>query len=142
MAMALPQEGIITVEITVKTLTKAAGLAGILALTLTGGASLSAAQLAGLPEGQAVVTKLDANASAITYWASGADGWHVVTTVDTVTGQAGSDQHAIVRFTTSLQPGQSQIISVPAPVDQPSPSLRISRIGDEVKVERVDTLSR
>jgi hypothetical protein len=127
-----------------KTLTKAAGLAGILALTLTAGASLSAAQLGGgLPEGQAVVTKLNANASAITYWASGTDGWHVVTTIDTVTGQAaGAGQHAIVRFTTSLQPGQTQVISVPAAVDQPSPSLRISRIGDQVRVERVDAPSK
>jgi hypothetical protein len=33
------------------------------------------------------VTELDANTSAITYWVSESDGWHVVTTVDVVMGQ-------------------------------------------------------
>jgi hypothetical protein len=38
-------------------------------------------------EGQGVTTALSGNASAVTYWVSEPDGWHVVTTVDTVTGQ-------------------------------------------------------
>jgi len=51
---------------------------------------LRAAQLdRAVREGHAVTTELGANASAITYWVSGSDGWHVVTTVDTVIEQNG-----------------------------------------------------
>ncbi len=65
-------------------------------------------------EGQAVMTELDANASAITYWVKQSDGWHVVTTVASVIGRdADAEQHAVVRFSSVLLPGQSQLISVP-----------------------------
>jgi hypothetical protein len=58
-------------------------------------------------EGHAVTTELGANASAITYWVSGADGWHVVTTVDTVIEQNGdAEKHAVVRFSSVLLPGR------------------------------------
>jgi len=61
-------------------------------------------------EGQGVVTELSANASAISYWMSASDGWHVVTTVDTVIGQDGdAEQHAVVRFSSVLLPGQFAI---------------------------------
>jgi hypothetical protein len=55
-------------------------------------------------EGQGVITKLGANASAITYWVSELDGWQVVTTVDT-TARVDNETHAIVRFSSSLLPG-------------------------------------
>jgi hypothetical protein len=42
-----------------------------------------------------------------------------------------------VRFATVLLPGQSQLISVPAALGSASPSLRISRQGDRIAVERV-----
>ena len=65
-------------------------------------------------EGHAVTTELGANASAITYWVSGSNGWHVVTTVDTVIEQNGdAEKHAVVRFSSVFLPGQSQWISVP-----------------------------
>ena len=38
-------------------------------------------------ERQPVLTELSANASAMTYWVSESDAWHVVTTVDIVGGQ-------------------------------------------------------
>jgi len=57
-------------------------------------------------EGQAVTTELGANASAITYWVSRSDGWHLVTTVDTVIGKDGNaEKHAVVRFSSVLLPG-------------------------------------
>src|SRR3954452_17884188 len=65
---------------------RAAGLAGILvAVFATVTPEVRADQLTNVVrEGQAVMTELGANASAI--WVSGSDGWHVVTTVDTVIG--------------------------------------------------------
>jgi hypothetical protein len=119
---------------------KAAGLAGILALaTMTTAPSLGAAQLDnGLPEGQPLVTQLDGNVSAITYWTSDKEGWHVVTTVDTVLHEvSGAEQHAVIRFNAQLQPGQSQTLSVPVSAVQPPASLCITRIGDRITVERI-----
>jgi hypothetical protein len=126
-----------------KSLIKMAGLAGILALgSVVTVSSLQAAQPAqpvqSLREGQGLVTKLGPDTSAITYWSSEADGWHVVTTVDTVIGQGGpAEQHAVVRFAAVLRPGQSQTVSVPAAVDQASPTLRIERVADHIDVTQV-----
>ena len=121
-------------------LVKAAALAGILAAgfaPLTSGPK--AAQLDNpLREGQGVTTELSANASAVTYWVSETDGWHVVTTVDTVLGQNGdTEKHAVVRFSSVLQPGQSETISVPFAIGEQSQALRIRRIGDQIEVARV-----
>ena len=116
---------------------KATGLAALLA------AGLATATLAAAPEGnaigesQSVSTALSDNASALTYWVSEPDGWHVVTTVDTVLAQDKGEGHAIVRFSAVLLPGQSQLISVPAALGAASQSLRISRHGDRIEVERV-----
>ncbi|MEA2744040.1 MAG: hypothetical protein QOG25_2411 [Acetobacteraceae bacterium] len=100
---------------------------------------LQAAQLAStVREGQGVTTELSGNASAITYWVNEADGWHVVTTVDTVTGQNGeTEEHAVVRFASVLLPGQSQLISVPFAVGERQQVLRIRRLGDQIEIERV-----
>jgi hypothetical protein len=85
-----------------------------------------------------VTTELGANASAITYWVSGADGWHVVTTVDTVIEQNGdAEKHAVVRFSSVLLPGQAQLISVPLAIGERQQVLRIRRLGDHVDVARV-----
>ncbi|MET1028594.1 MAG: hypothetical protein ABWY00_15610 [Dongiaceae bacterium] len=129
---------------------KAAGLAGMVALGLTAAIpGLQAAAQSDRPttarplhEGEGVVTKVSDTVSAVTYWASESDGWHVVTTIDSVTGQGSkAEQHAIIRVSGLLQPGQSQVISVPAAVNEPSPSLRISRTGNRINVERVSALS-
>jgi hypothetical protein len=114
---------------------KTTGLAGILVAVLaTVTPELRAAQLdRAVREGQAVTT-----ASAITYWVSGSDGWHVVTTVDTVIEQNGdAEKHAVVRFSSVLLPGQSQLISVPLAIGQRQQVLRIRRLGDQVEVARV-----
>jgi hypothetical protein len=119
---------------------KTAYVAGILAVGVTTAApQLQAAQLTStLREGQGVTTELSGNASAITYWVNEADGWHVVTTVDTVMGQNGdTEEHAVVRFASVLLPGQSQLISVPFAVGERQQVLRIRRLGDQIEIERV-----
>ena len=89
-------------------------------------------------EGQAVMTELDANASAITYWVKQSDGWHVVTTVDSVIGRdADAEQHAVVRFSSVLLPGQSQLISVPFAIGEQQQVLRVRRLGDQIEIARI-----
>ena len=119
---------------------KTTGLAGILVAVLaTVTPELRAAQLdRAVREGQAVTTELGANASAITYWVSGSDGWHVVTTVDTVIEQnSDAEKHAVVRFSSVLLPGQSQLISVPFAISERQQVLRIRRLGDQIEIARV-----
>lgn len=86
-------------------------------------------------EGQAVVTTLGSDTSAVTYWVSQSDGWHVVTTVDTKNAAAGSDDHAVVRFSAVLQPGQSHSIAIPVAVGEKQPALLIRRVADRIEVE-------
>ena len=119
---------------------KAAAFAGIMvAAVATVTANVNAAQLDNaVREGQAVVTELDSNASAVTYWVSKSDGWHVVTTVDTVIGRDGdAEKHAVVRFSAVLLPGQSQVISVPFAIGERQQALCIRRLGDQIEVARV-----
>ena len=119
---------------------KTAGLAGILvAVVATANPELRAAQPdRAVREGHAVTTDLGANAAAITYWVSRSDGWHLVTTVDTVIGKDGNaEKHAVVRFSSVLLPGQSQLISVPFAIGERQQVLRIRRLGDRIEVARV-----
>lgn len=120
------------------TFMKAAGLAGLLAVALAT-ADLQAAQgNSAVYEGQAVATALSPNASAITYWVSESDGWHVVTTVDTVISRDGDvEQHTVVRFSSVLLPGQSQLISVPFAIGEQQQVLRIRRLGDQIEVAKI-----
>ena len=117
---------------------RAAGLAGILVIA-TASADLKASGLNdGVREGEAVATELGANASALTYWVSEPDGWHVVTTVDTVISRDGdAEQHAVVRFSSVLLPGQSQLISVPFAIGEQQQVLRIRRLGDQIEVAKI-----
>jgi hypothetical protein len=120
---------------------KAAGLAGILVAVIAAAPGLKADQSGNaVREGHAVMTELGGNASAVTYWVNKSDGWHVVTTVDTVIGGNGdADKHAIVRFSSVLLPGQSQLISVPSAIGERQQVLRIRRLGDRIKVAQVDS---
>ena len=118
---------------------KAAGLAGILIAALATVPELKADQPSNaVREGHAVTTELGGNAAAVTYWVSKSDGWHVVTTVDTVTGNGEAGKHAIVRFSSVLLPGQSQLVSVPSAIGERRQVLRIHRLGDRIEVARVD----
>src|SRR5215813_43380 len=113
------------------------GLPCILVVLLASASlNVQAAQVEKTPrEGEAVVTKLNANASAITYWVSKRDGWHVVTTIDIVIGPGDdAEKHAVVRFSSVLLPGQSQLISVPFVIGEPQQVLHIRRLGDQIKI--------
>jgi len=93
---------------------------------------------ASMRENQAVVTRLGENATAVSYWASTPDGWHVVTTVDTVVADdTDAEQHTVVRFAAILSDGQEQLISVPMALGEPAQVLRIRREGGRIQMERV-----
>ena len=119
---------------------KAAGLAGILVAALATGPELKADQPnKAVREGHAVTTGLGGNAAAVTYWVNKSDGWHVVTTVDTAIDRNGdAGKHAIVRFSSVLLPGQSQLVSVPSAIGERQQVLRIRRLGDQIEVARVE----
>ena len=85
---------------------------------------------------------LGSGSSALTYWVDDADGRHVVTTVDTVvpdvTGR-GEDQHAVVRFSATLLPGQTQIVSVPTFGGTETQELQVRRSANGIQVDRIQT---
>jgi hypothetical protein len=119
---------------------KTVGLAGVLAVALAAAKPAPSAPEDGRAarEGQAVMTELDANASAITYWVKQSDGCHVVTTVDSVIGRdTDAEEHAVVRFSSVLLPGQSQLISVPFAIGEQQQVLRIRRLGDQIEIARI-----
>ena len=123
------------------TRTKQAGVAGILALTLALAAApavRAADTESTLGEGRPLTTALGRDSSALTYWVKAADGWHVVTTVDSVSRRgSAAENHAVVRFSAVLLPGQSQVISVPALAGKRQQLLRIRRDGDRIEVMRI-----
>jgi hypothetical protein len=85
---------------------------------------------------------LNASTSAVTCWVSETDGWHVVTTVDAVIGRdSDTEQHVVVRFSSLLLPGQSQLISVPFATGERQQVLRIRRLGDQIEVAQVPASS-
>jgi hypothetical protein len=88
-------------------------------------------------EGEAVVTELSVNASAITYWVSESDGWHVVTTVAIRLDQDKDTNTTVVRFSAVLLPGQLQRISVPVAIGERQQVRCIRRLGDRLETARV-----
>jgi hypothetical protein len=121
-----------------KNLVKAAGLAGVISLSLLARTQVVQAAESGhgIEEGEGLVTALGDNTSAVTYWVSQPDGWHVVTTINTKTQDEADGGHSgIVRFSTLLAPGQSQSISVPAENGATQPTLLIRRVSDRIEVE-------
>jgi hypothetical protein len=127
-------------EVDMTNFVKAAGLAGILVAVLATAPGLKAGQPSNaVREGHAVTTEFGENAAAVTYWVSKSDGWHVVTTVDTVVDRNGdAGKHAIARFSSVLLPGQSQLVSVPSAIGERQQVLRIRRLGDQIDVARVE----
>jgi hypothetical protein len=85
---------------------------------------------------EASTTDLGNGASALTYWIDGADGRHVVTTVDFATSENGQDRHQLVRFSAVLQSGQAQLVSVPTAQGAVPATLKIERVGDRIEVTR------
>ena len=104
-------------------------------LALAGTLALSAGQgrAEPLPQGAAVVTPLGAEASAVTYWVDGPEGFRVVTTV--ASGDADrQDPCAVVRLSTVLRPGQTQTVSVPGPAGSPPRAMLFRRSVGGVEV--------
>ncbi len=121
---------------------KAVGVAGILvaALVTDTSASLAAQPEKAVAEGQAAVTLLDENTSAVTYWVNESDGWHVITTVETLYGRDSYPMnHAVVRFASLLLPGQTQQISIPSDIGEQQQMLRISRLDEGIEVTRISS---
>lgn len=122
------------------------GLALAAALVTSIAGSAGAAEPHGaLPQLAGVTTDLGRNASALTYWVDEADGFHVVTTIDTIVGGGAlpePDRHAIVRFSALILPGQSQVISVPGLAGSQMQALRIRRLRnrDGLADIRVDSI--
>src|SRR5262245_58979409 len=109
-------------------------VAGFIAANST---ALAANDNSNVAEGQAIRTELGNDATAISYWVSQRDGWHVVTTIDSVSGRdTDAEHHAVTRFSATLLPGQMQVISVPLPLSEPQQALHIQRIGDRIEVTR------
>jgi len=83
-----------------------------------------------------VVIALGDRTSVLTYWVDEPDGFHVITTVDTILPGSvdQGDHHAIVRFSTTIQPGEMQTISVPGPYGSRSNEMHIRRLGDRIEV--------
>ncbi|MEI9982108.1 MAG: hypothetical protein WDN69_02145 [Aliidongia sp.] len=51
------------------------------------------------------------------------------------------DRHAVVRFSSVLLPGQSEVVSVPTLDDSKEQDLVIRRSGDRIEVERVASVA-
>jgi hypothetical protein len=68
--------------------------------------------------------------SAITYYTVEQDGFRVVTTIQ----EDGRDTPVPVRFVTTLQVGQSAIVSVPAELGVPAWALEMVREGDHLVI--------
>ena len=101
-------------------------------------ADIEDARLGVVREGQPVSIELSPDASALTYWVSEPDGWHVVTTVDTAIGRdSGAETHAVVRFSSVLLPGQSELVSVPVAIGERPLVLRIRRLGNQIEIARI-----
>ena len=121
-----------------RSIVKATAFAGILVAALATVAPAAQLNDYAVPERQPVMTRLSATTSAMTFWVIGSDGWRVVTIVDMVImPDSDAEQHAVVRFSSVLLPGQSQLISVPLAFGEQQQVLRISRIDDRIQVDRI-----
>jgi hypothetical protein len=90
-----------------------------------------------LREGQAAITQLAPNASAVTYFVDRPDGYHIIVTVR---GQhdARADalhQSPVVRFTSRIAPGQTIDVSLPETSGSPSTVMEITRRAGSIAIE-------
>lgn len=113
---------------------------GVIGLIAIGSAALGATPPEReLAAAQAIRIPLESGASALVYWLNSPHGADVVTTIDTpVRNRDGAQDHALVRFESSLQPGQSQRVAVPAPIEEQQQGrqkiLRIRRSGNHMDI--------
>jgi hypothetical protein len=90
-----------------------------------------------LREGQAAVTKLSPDASAVTYFVDRPDGLHVIVTVRTGhdAGAGALHQPPAIQFTSRILPGQTIDVSMPAAAGREDSVLEITRRAERVAVE-------
>jgi hypothetical protein len=90
-----------------------------------------------LREGQAAVTQLAPNASALTYFVDRSDGYHVIVTVKTAHDADADTLHqpAVIRFTSRIVPGQTIDLSLPEAAGPADTVMEITRRADRVAVE-------
>jgi len=96
-----------------------------------------------LREGQATVTQLAPNASAVTYFVDRPDGFHVIVTVRTAhdDGADALHQPAAVRFSSRILPGQTIDLAVPQVAGAEDTVVEITRRAERVAVETRRTVA-
>ena len=109
-----------------------------LAPALAGAALLGAggASAQELREGQAAVTQLAPNASAVTYFVDRPDGSHVIVTVKPQHDAAADALHQppALRFTSRIVPGQTIDVSLPDASGPSDTVMEITRRADRIAV--------
>jgi len=110
-----------------------------LAPALAGAALLgaSAASAQELREGQAAVTQLSPNASAVTYFLDRPDGYHLFVTVRPQHDATADALHQppALRFTSRIVPGQTINLSVPDASGPSDTVMEITRRADRIAVQ-------
>ncbi|HEY4041790.1 MAG TPA: hypothetical protein VGM32_08080 [Rhodopila sp.] len=103
----------------------------------------TAASATELREGQAAVTQLAPNASAVTYFVDRPDGYHVIVTVKTQHDATADVLHQppVVRFTSRIVPGQTIDLSLPQTAGSGDTVMEITRRAGRVAVETKDPLA-
>jgi hypothetical protein len=86
-------------------------------------------------EGQASLTQLGPNASAVTWFVDRPDGYHIFVAVETNQGNHDLDRQSVVRFTSRIVPGQNLDISASELSGSPLLTLEITRRADVVSVD-------
>ena len=97
------------------------------ALAVAGVATAQAADIAALT-GHAA--KLDKDCSALVYYTTAPDGFHVVVT----TQQGLTDQAAVARFEAVLAAGQSATVSIPRGAGEAAVRMVLSNAGDHLHI--------
>ena len=113
---------------------KIATLDLILAAMLVG-AALVPASAKEVLEGQANLTQLGPNTSAVTWYIDRPDGYHIFVAVETNQDDHDVDRQSVVRFTSRIVPGQNIDISASEPTGSPLVTSEITRRADVVAID-------
>jgi hypothetical protein len=95
----------------------------------TAGAAAQAADMTALT---GHMTKLDADSSALVYYAAAPEGFHVVVT----TQQGLTDRAAVARFETVLTTGQSAAVSIPRAAGEAPARIVLSNASDHLHIAK------
>jgi hypothetical protein len=95
-------------------------------------AAVSEAQAANITAMTGHVTKFDINSSALVYYTTAPDGFHVVVT----TQQGLTDQVAVARFETVLTAGQAAVVSIPRAAGVEPARIVLSNTGDHLHIAK------